>query len=101
LAASLTESGQYELAATMYRKAIRLAPDPVFQEQQILQLFRRIAEKQRTPYSRYSYGVVLRQFGKYREALEQQEEAIARDTSNPEVQREIVMLKRVIQIQSK
>ena len=96
LAAALSESGEYPEAAKHYRRAMAMRADPVFMEKEILKLFAELARKEESSISYYSYGFVLRQFGHFREALEQQQKAIALDQANQAIQEEIRKLQRVI-----
>ncbi len=96
LAAALSEAGKYAEAANLYRKAMSMSPDPVYMEKQILQLFEELALKEPSALSYYSYGFVLRQFGHFGEALEQQQKAIQLDQTNQEIIEEIRKLQKVI-----
>jgi tetratricopeptide (TPR) repeat protein len=98
LAAALGNSGRIEEAANYYRKAIQMSPDPVFQEKAILNIFQQLADKENSAFAHYSYGVVLRQFGYYEEALVQQEKAKALDPQNSAFNQEISNLKRIIEL---
>jgi tetratricopeptide (TPR) repeat protein len=97
LAAALGESEMYDGAATQYRQAISMSPDPVFFEQSILTTFRELAHRNNTAFHHYSYGVVLRQFGHFKEALAEQKTAIAKDPGNKEIAQEINTLQKVLQ----
>ena len=96
LAAALSESGKYVEAANIYKKAMAMNADPVFMEKEILKVFAELSQKEKSAISYYSYGFVLRQFGHFREALEQQQKAIALDQSNQAIEEEIQKLERVI-----
>ena len=96
LAAALSRSSIYDSAAEHYREAIRLNPDPVYFEQEILSTFEELAKRKDTAVDYYSYGVVLRQFGHFQAALEQQRKAISLGLNTEEIAREIKSLQNVI-----
>ncbi len=97
LAVALGEAGKEREGAKRYREAIRMRADPVLLEPQILGMFRRLAE-QDTPdfFAQYSYGVVLRQFGHFQEALVRQRIALGLDHGNPDAAREIANLQKIL-----
>jgi len=96
LAAALAESNQLEAAASAYRKAIGMRSDPVLLEDPMIELFRRIANaKSRDPFAQYSYGIVLRQFGHYEEALKVQQTAQILAPANRQIISEIETIKRI------
>lgn len=97
LAAALGKNGHYEQGITPYREAIKMRPDPVLLEKEILFLFRNYSEqKPEDIYAQYSYGIVLRQFGHYQEALAIQEQALLSAPDTSAIQKEIEFLNKVI-----
>jgi len=97
LAAALGEAGKEHEGARRYREAIRMRADPVMLETQILGMFRRLAEQQpRNFFAQYSYGVVLRQFGHFQEALQTQRITLELDPANPDAAREIADLQKIL-----
>ena len=96
LAAALSRDKRYEQASRAYRKAISMNPDPVFYEDDILTVFEQIASRRPTSFNHYSNGVVLRQFGHFARALQQQQAAATLDPSNPQIASEIRQLQAVI-----
>lgn len=98
LAAALAESNLYEQASVQYRKAIALSPDPVFFEESILRTFKELTLHKSTMLNHYSYGIVLRQFGHFREALEEQKKAMELDPKNQEIPQEIERLQKVLAV---
>jgi tetratricopeptide (TPR) repeat protein len=97
LAASLGKAGHYHEAAMTYRKAIAMNPDPVFLEEHILSIFQHLTHKKPNTINHYSYGVVLRQFGHFQQALEEQRTAFRLDPAKSEIQSEIRNLEKVLE----
>ena len=97
LAAALSRGGKFEEGATAYRKAITMAPDPVFREEEILTIFRNLAQKG-SAIDIYSYGIVLRQFGHFDEALAAQQQAASLAPTNQEIATEIRSLQKVLEL---
>lgn len=96
LAASLGDAGRYEEGAKVYRKAISLNAEPVFEGQRILKIFQQIASAEPSGLNHYSYGVVLRQFGYFEEALAEQTRAANLSPTSTEILQEIATLNKVI-----
>jgi tetratricopeptide (TPR) repeat protein len=96
LAAAEASNGDYAGATSSYKKGMMLASDPVLLEEQILLAFQEAANQQRTAMTYYSHGFVLRQFGHFDEAMQQQKKALALDPGNKAIQQELVTLKRAI-----
>jgi tetratricopeptide (TPR) repeat protein len=101
LASAFGESGNYEEAATQYRNAISLGPDPVFFEKTILKTFEELSRQKNTALDSYSYGIALRQFGYFKEALIEQQKALSADAKNPEIAMEIKNLQKVLDLASR
>ncbi len=98
-AAALGTNGQYEQGIARYREAIKIRPDPVLLEKEILFLFRNYSEqKEKDVYAQYSYGIVLRQFGHYQEALAIQEQALLSAPDTSAIQKEIELLRKEIHL---
>jgi tetratricopeptide (TPR) repeat protein len=96
LAAALGMAGHAEEGVAEYRTAMRLSGDPVMLEAESVALFASLAQqKPQEALAVYSYGVVLRQFGRYREALEVQKKAFAVQPS-PSIQSEIQDLEKAL-----
>lgn len=90
LSAALSKTGQTDLATRMYGKAMAMQPDPVLLERDSIQLFAdKARENPENALAIYTYGVVLRQFGHYPEALATQEAAAKLDPNNSRIQQEI------------
>lgn len=90
LSAALSQAGQIDLAARMYGKAMAMQPDPVLLEQDSIDLFAEKARKNPdNALAVYTYGVVLRQFGHYPEALQTQEAAAKLDPNDSRIRQEI------------
>jgi tetratricopeptide (TPR) repeat protein len=97
LAAALGRAGQMERAAEIYRQAIRLSPDPVFLESEILSIFKSLAEKRpHDVFAQYSLGAVLRQYGHFSDALRIQNVALQLDPANQNIKNEIRLLQKII-----
>jgi tetratricopeptide (TPR) repeat protein len=96
LAAAFGEATMYEQAAIQYRKAISMGADPVFFEKTILSTFEELSRRKNTAFDRYSYGVALRQFGYFKEALAEQQKALSADAGNREIANEIKNLQKVV-----
>jgi tetratricopeptide (TPR) repeat protein len=96
LAASLGKAGKYEEGVARYRQAIKMKSDPLLLEEEILFLFRKRSEQSPdNSFTQYSYGVVLRQFGHFAEALEIQNKALLVDQRNQIIQDEIRSLEKL------
>ncbi len=96
LAAGMSRTEQFHMAAEIYREALRKSLDPALMEQEILTLFRTLSERNPDdPEGLYMYGFVLRQYGHYIEALEIQRMAQEKSQS-PAIRAEIVELQRVL-----
>jgi len=96
LAAALGEAGRDQEAATRYLYAIGMQPDPVFMERRIVPIFKRLSEKNpENAFSVYSYGIVLRQFGHYQQAMQKLQSALKLDPSNSNIKQEIAFLEKI------
>lgn len=101
LAAAL-RSKQIEKAAGVFREAVLKSWDPLFLEPQILDLFSELSEtKPRDAFAHYSYGIVLRKFGHYSEALKALEEAQTLDPKNVHISNELKAVREFVKANQK
>lgn len=96
LAAAYGMAGRVPEGEAEYRAAMKMASDPVMLEKESIALFASVAaERPGDAFAQYSYGVVLRQFGRYNEALDVQNRALALGPSGS-IEGEIAALKRAM-----
>jgi tetratricopeptide (TPR) repeat protein len=95
LSAALVEAGQNSRAVKMYHEAQKMSQDPVMLEKPILRAFQELAKEfPQDAIRQYDYGMALRQFGYYNQALLVQKDALRLDPSNEEIEKEIKFLIR-------
>jgi tetratricopeptide (TPR) repeat protein len=97
LASALARSGADNEAARSFIRAIKKRSDPVFFENEMVSVFQRWQQHDPGDISRrFLYGLVLRYFGRYHQALEIQKSLSERFPENVDVATEIGLLERVI-----
>lgn len=97
LAASLAQTGRLEEAAARYRRAIQMHKDPVLLEDEILGVFKKLSEiNSADSFAKYSYGVVVRQYGHFEQAIQIQKEALKMSPNSEPIRAEMMSLKRVV-----
>lgn len=94
-AAALGKTGRLQEGATVYRKAISIQPDPVLMEKESLELFQRLSQDSNDAFALFSYGIVLRQFGHYKDALSVQQKARLIAPQNQQISSEIDTIERI------
>lgn len=96
LAAALGRAGRFDEGAGEYRTAMRAGSDPVMLETESIALFAGLSAKRpQEAFTLYSQGIVLRQFGHYREALQVQEQALLLGRAEA-IEREIASLRKTL-----
>ncbi len=98
LAAAWGESGAPEQGARLYQEAMKNNPDPVLLEAPILNIFKGICNRDpENTVAWADYGVVLRQYGHFEEAIEIQRKVIFLDPSDSRAKKEVAFLERLLQ----
>lgn len=79
LSIALGAVGKYEQAVKHYLSAIRMRREPIFREQDVLSIFRTVAEKYpKDTETTYYFGIILQDFGHHEEALNVQKQLLER-----------------------
>lgn len=98
LSIALGATGNYEQAVRMYLHAIKKRRDPIFREEEVLTIFRKWAEHNpQNAEATYYLGVILREFGYYKEALKIQQKLLEKYPSRLEVKKNIDWLKEALE----
>ncbi len=98
LAAAWGESGAFEKGARLYQEAMKKNPDPVLLEAAMLNIFKGICSRDpKNMVAWADYGVVLRQYGHFEEAIGIQRKVIFLDPLDSRAKKEVAFLERILQ----